>query len=272
MPHTPQSPDALITESHRQIHEAWRYFATHLPGGLVSTSRGVLVADGRSPLPFMNAAFLTDPVSDDEDLRERVAGAAAHFRAGGVPWVFMPVEDLLPPGVSANLNAIAADAGLQYMMPMTGMVADVLDPPLRPLPPLQYRAITDEATRTAAGNINGAGYAMPGDLVCTATTIPEIWTRMVGIVGYVDDAAVSTASVTVVDEVAYVCLVATDPAHQGKGYAEAVMRKALADAHDRWGTGRTVLHATPAGRPVYTRMGYASTNTFHVFVGGDGHA
>jgi hypothetical protein len=28
-----------------------------------------------------------------------------------------------------------------------------------------------------------------------------------------------------------------------------------------------VLHATPAGRPVYARMGYATTNEFQVYIG-----
>jgi hypothetical protein len=52
--------------------------------------------------------------------------------------------------------------------------------------------------------------------------VPELWADMVGVVGYVDGEAVSTASVMAVDEAACVCLVATQPEHQGKGYAEAV--------------------------------------------------
>jgi hypothetical protein len=45
------------------------------------------------------------------------------------------------------------------------------------------------------------------------------------------------------------------------------MRRVLDEARERWGTVRTVLHATPAGNPVYTRMGYRPTSTFHVYVG-----
>jgi hypothetical protein len=64
-------------------------------------------------------------------------------------------------------------------------------------------------------------------------TVPELWTDLVGVVGY----------------------------------ADAVMRQALADARVRWGIERTVLHATPAGRPMYTRMGYAATNEFQIYIG-----
>ncbi len=268
MPHTSQSADSLVAESHRQIQEAWRYFATQLPDGRVSTARGLLIANGRSPLPFMNAAFLTEPVADEADLRERLGHAAGQFRELGLHWVFMIAEDLLPAPIAANLGSVAGEFGLQHMMPMTGMVADSLQPPVRPLPALDCRPVTDDPTRRGVGDVNGAGYDMAGDLMNAAIAVPAIWTDMVGVVGYVEGVAVSTASATRVGDVAYVCLVATRPAHQGKGYAEVVMRQALADAHVRWGIERTVLHATPAGRPAYTRMGYAPTNEFQIYVGG----
>ena len=263
----PDTQEALVAESHRQIQQAWRYFARALPGGGVLEQDGLLLTDARSPLAFMNAAFLTTLASDEDDLQRRIEAAVAHFRRHGLPWVFMPAEDLVAEPLRARLDALTAAAGLQFMMPMTGMVAPALQPPARPLPTLEYRAVTDEATRRAVADINGEGYAMPGDLMHAATGVEHLWVDMVGVVGFVDGEAVSTASVTPVDQTAYVCLVATRPGHQGKGYADAVMRRALADARREWGVQRTVLHATPAGRPVYARMGYADTNLFRVYVG-----
>jgi GNAT superfamily N-acetyltransferase len=64
-----------------------------------------------------------------------------------------------------------------------------------------------------------------------------------------------------------VALVATSPDHQRKGYAEAVMRRALDEAREAWGVRRTVLHATAAGQPIYRRMGYADTVRFDAFAG-----
>jgi predicted GNAT family acetyltransferase len=92
---------------------------------------------------------------------------------------------------------------------------------------------------------------------------------MVGVVGYVDGESVSTASVAAVDDIAYVALVATNPAHQGRGYAEAAMRAALNEARVHWGVTRTILHATPAGVPLYARMGYGDTGGYHVYVSGE---
>jgi ribosomal protein S18 acetylase RimI-like enzyme len=60
----------------------------------------------------------------------------------------------------------------------------------------------------------------------------------------------------------HVMCVATMPAHQRRGYAEAVMRHSLAQASRATGLTRTTLHATEAGKPAYQRMGYRETATF----------
>jgi hypothetical protein len=45
------------------------------------------------------------------------------------------------------------------------------------------------------------------------------------------------------------------------------MRRTLLEAREAWGVQRTVLHATPAGQPVYRRMGYVDTLRFDAFAG-----
>lgn len=260
-------PQPLLDESHRQLQEAWSYFARSLPGGSVSRDRGLLITDGQSPLPYMNMAFLTEPVRDVDDLAGRIDQAATYFRQQGLHWMFTASDDLLASLPLDAVTATAAAAGLQYMMPMEGMVASALRPPVRPLPPLDLRPVTDEETRRAVSDINGAGYDVPGDLMHTAVGVADLWTEMRGRVGYADGDPASTASVLPIDGTAYVALVATSPQHQKRGYAEAVMRRALDDAREAWGCERTVLHATPAGRPVYTRMGYDDIVTYHVYVG-----
>jgi predicted GNAT family acetyltransferase len=69
-----------------------------------------------------------------------------------------------------------------------------------------------------------------------------------------------------VDGHRYVVLVATNPAHQRRGYAEAAMRRALEVAATAQGEQPTVLHATDAGRPVYQRMGYTTISTHTLFI------
>ena len=257
----------LIHESHRQLEQAWSYFARSLPGGTVSRGRGVVFADGQSVLPFMNMAIVTEPVADEGDLRGRIAEAAAYFRARKLHWMLTASEDALASLGPDALSAAAGEAGLQYLMPMEGMVASTLRPPARELPSLEFRPASDGETRQAVSDLNALGYDMPSEMMAAAVAVPELWNDMDGVVGYADGAPASTASVVVIDGVAYVALVATHPEQQRRGYAEAVMRQALARARDAHGCERTVLHATPAGRPVYTRMGYDDVVTYHVYLG-----
>ncbi|HTU99380.1 MAG TPA: GNAT family N-acetyltransferase [Luteitalea sp.] len=254
-------------ESDRLLESAWSYFARQLPDGHVMPSPGVLIANGRSPLPFMNAAILTDVVVDADDLRRRVGAAREQFEPLGLQWILMFPEDRTPSSV--DVAGICGEAKLQYMMPMRGMVTDALAAPVRTLPALDLRVVEDAAGRQAVADLNAAGYGIPTEIVRPATEPASMWSQMVGVVGYVDGEPVSTASVAAVDDVAYVALVATSPAYQGRGYAEAVMRDALGQARNRWGVTRTILHATPAGAPVYTRMGYEDVGGYHVYVSGE---
>lgn len=256
----------LIQESHRQIEGAWAYFATRLPGGRSSRSRGVFYADGQSVLPFMNMAIVTELLDGVDDLRARIADASAYFRGQQLHWMLTVSEDALASLGPDALTEAAADADLQYLMPMEGMVASALEPPIRELPALDFKPVTDEETRQAVSELNARGYDMPTELMAAAVAVPELWTAMDGTVGYADGAPASTASVVPIDGIAYVALVATHPEQQKRGYAEAVLRHALARARDAHGCERTVLHATPAGRPVYTRMGYEDVITYHVYL------
>jgi GNAT superfamily N-acetyltransferase len=261
------SSPSLAEESNRLFQHAWTYFARQLPRGGTTRLPGLLLANGRSPLPFMNAALVTSPLTGEAELRGHIEHAARHFRADGVHWILVISNDLVPDSLRGRLSEICSEAGMEYMMPMYGMATDRLLEPVRPLPAIDLRLADGEELRAAIGDLNAAGYAIPAEICRPVTTVPEIWKDMIGVVGLVDGVPVATASVATIDDIAYVALVATHPEQQRKGYAEAVMRRALAQAREAWGPQRTVLHATAAGRPVYARMGYAETVGFESFSG-----
>jgi GNAT superfamily N-acetyltransferase len=263
----PHSSASLAEESNRLFQHAWTYFARQLPRGGTTRLPGLLLANGRSPLPFMNAAMVTSPLADEAELRGHIERAGRHFQADGVHWILVISNDLVPDALRGRLTEICADAGMAYMMPMYGMATDRLVPPVRPLPEIDLQVVDEETRRTAVGDLNAAGYAIPAEICHPVTNVPELWKDMIGVVGQVDGVPVATASVATIDDIAYVALVATAPEQQRKGYAETVMRHALAQAREAWGPQRTVLHATAAGRPVYTRMGYADTVGFESFTG-----
>ena len=66
-------------------------------------------------------------------------------------------------------------------------------------------------------------------------------------------------------------MVASAATEMNKGYAEAVIRHSLARAVAATGLRRTVLHATQAGQPLYTSMGYRPTSRFTMYALGTGH-
>ena len=92
------------------------------------------------------------------------------------------------------------------------------------------------------------------------------WEDQFPVIGVADGTPVSSAAVLMVDGLRYVALVATDPSQQRRGFADATMRQALANAATVHGEAATVLHATDAGRPVYERMGYSSIATHTLFM------
>ena len=68
----------------------------------------------------------------------------------------------------------------------------------------------------------------------------------------------------------YMGFVATAHEFRRLGCAEAVMRRSLEDAAKSTGLIRTVLHASPMGRPLYSQMGYHDTVPFTVYAQAEG--
>lgn len=217
--------------------------------------------------PICNLTFLSEPAAADLDAR--VQAAVEYARKHDRGWLFMACQEFMPKGPATV--EIFARHGLSLAAPFTGMAADRLLPPRRPLPALEFRPVNDEETRRAYCEVNAVAYEDPIDLVIEALGGKELWEGTFGFVGYAGGEPVTTANTIVMGDTLYMSLVATRPDQQKKGYAEAVMRHSLAGAREATGLERTVLHATPAGRPLYLDMGYRPVAEFLGFASGEGH-
>ncbi len=84
-------------------------------------------------------------------------------------------------------------------------------------------------------------------------------------VGYYKEEPVATAAIVMGGGAMGVYNVATVPEQQRRGYGEAVMRYALADAQREHGIERSILQSTPAGLKLYQRMGYRQITRVSVY-------
>jgi GNAT superfamily N-acetyltransferase len=256
--------DPRVNVSVRQFAAAWQVMCAACPGRQVETRGGTEYIFSGLPIPFFNVVVPTGPRLSAEALATQGREAVGWAADKGVPWFLVITHDLVDDGVDAA--AVLAGCELAPALPLTGMIAaDVAAGAARPAD-VALAVPQDDAGCVALIDINGAAYAMDLSAAHAAMGHRGFWKDHVPVLGTVGDAAVSGAAVLIVDGHRYVAMVATDPAYQRRGYAEAAMRHALAEAAAAHGPLPTVLHATDAGRPIYARMGYAAVSTHTLFM------
>lgn len=248
----------------RQLCEAWRVMCRNAPGRRVSGADGIDYIFSGLPVPFFNVAVLTQSSISASALRAFGHAARDWAAETPVPWFFVVTHDSIEPGV--DVPAILGECGLAAALPLTGMFATHVTPAGSAPTNLQITVSGTDAQCAALVDINGAAYEM--DLEPTKVVLGKqaFWNDHVAVLGSVDGAPASGAAVLMVDGCRYVALVATGPMHRRRGYAEAVMRRALDVAASAHGECPTVLHATDAGRPVYARMGYVPISTHTLYM------
>jgi len=261
-----------IRESHTQLHDAWRFFARCNPAGEVLELPEVSIASSNVTWPLLNTAFLPAPVDTEDALEKAATAAARYFLPKGRGWMLALCEDWLSPRLRERAAELLSPHGLTPVMMTTGMVAERLAPAVRPPPALDIRQATSQAERCHISDINARSYDVPLEMGREAFDVPALFSgENKGYVGFHQGQAATCAAVLPLDGVAYASMAATLPEHRRLGYAEAIIRHAVEEARRAWGIERTALHATPAGLPVYVRMGYRPVTRFHLYLYMPGH-
>ena len=248
----------------RQFRAAWQLMCAGSPQYRQAAADGVEYIFSGIPIGFFNAALLTER-RDVSAARLTSHGhdACAWAADKDVPWLLVVTHEALAPGVDA---AAALDGcGLAPMMPLTGMLAQQIGPAQVP-DGLRLTVPDDDAGCSALLDVNAVAYGLELEASKPVLGTRAFWTDHAPVLGLAGGVPASCAAVMMVDGYRYVALVATDPAHQRRGYADAAMRRALEVAAQRYGEQPSVLHATEAGRPVYQRMGYTAIATHTLFM------
>ncbi|WP_225413587.1 GNAT family N-acetyltransferase [Stigmatella hybrida] len=257
---------ADVLESNTLFHEAWKFYARACPKGEIVQQPGVLIAACHVPWSIMNIAFQPEPEGTEAGLTGALDAAAGYFTPRGLAWMFALAWDWLPPPLRSRATGLCDQRGLALAMESVGMVAEQLAPPVRPLPALDLRFVTDAKGAQHIADIHAAAYGASLDTARQSLAIPALFQgESRGYLGYEKGQYVASTAVLRLGNVAYIGYVATRPDFQGKGYAEALIRLALQDAKRLWGLERTALHATLAGFPVYQRLGYREVTRFGLY-------
>jgi GNAT superfamily N-acetyltransferase len=257
---------AEAIESVNQLADTWQAFVTNHGPGDVSDLSGIAIRWADSKFPFWNCITLTDQGADRTLLDERLAQAAAYMRQksqSGFIWLF---EDLLEPTCRAEVLAAAAQAGLEFSFTGFGMASDISSIAEPVHAGLSFVRVTSDEELTAYADLNSRAYGMPLEAARDGLSGSKLWkSGMYTYLGLEDGIPVSAAATVRTKDCLFVALVATAPEAQRKGFGEATVRKALFEGAKATGLTRAVLHATPAGAPVYERIGFHKVATIHFY-------
>ncbi len=254
-------PSPAAASVHTLI-EAWKLMVGRLPSGTFEHTNGLATILGHVALPFLNLSAHDRPLPDAAAVRQLLTEAQEKSAVCAFPSMYALCLDLAP----KDWQAAAAELGLVPTMQLTGMEANEILPPRRPAPALELRRVSDEATARDLAKINAHAYTMPEDAFECICNL-HLWHEdSYGYVGYVDGQPVTAAAALPVDNSVYIALVATEPGQHGKGYADTVMRHAIAEGQKSMGVTRTTLHASDMGAPVYRAMGYHPTAQFTILM------
>lgn len=242
--------------------EMYREGARLVRGGKLLETEALTLTGSPHGAFFNNLGFVRAPIAPDAVLD----AVARFYGAHGWPFALMTrahADGALETGLLAR--------GFGVLVTEPGMTLDA-DPGPRPLPAgLDVRPTTTDAGRRDYLHVTAAAYAtyeQPRAFTADAfAALESVCSPTVqGFVGYVDGAPVAAAALYLTHGVAGIGWVGTVPETRGQGYAEAVTWAAVQEGFRR-GAAFANLQASPMGKAVYARMGFATPTEYHLLVG-----
>jgi ribosomal protein S18 acetylase RimI-like enzyme len=247
------------------LRESFRIIASSRTAGEVRELPGVSIASAGVAFQMFNAAFLSGPVETEAELARRILLPSMQFNTRGLEWSFWVCEDWLAPKAHRRLRQVFERYGLRRTTGLPGMVAEKVNPPTRLLPEVEVRRVCDSRAGDDFRGIGSVCFHVPLVWFNEVFDQDSVWDRFAGYVGYVDGVPVSTTATVASGDTIGVYNVATLPDHQRRGYGEAVMRHALAEAERERPSRPVVLQSTEAGLHLYERMGFRTVAHFSVY-------
>ncbi len=247
----------LVARAEANFFGTFRMLAELNDDGKVWTDDGLLVAASGVPLRSFNNVFvrrqLQNPVSILSDVFAYLDGRKLPFRLR------------LREGRDQAAEAAAERHGLHRIRTIPELALDPITVEAKP-PPLDIRRVAEVGVLDDHVAVVADGFDMPASLlreVFSSRLVEEATWR--GYVGYAGGRPVAASQLSMTDGVAGIYYVATLEEFRGRGFGEAMTRRAIQDGADA-GCDVAVLQASDMGRPIYERMGFRLVAGYKTFV------
>lgn len=247
------------------LRESFRVIASARSAGDVRELSGVSIASAGVTFQMFNSAFLSGPVAGESEMKQRLLLPNRHFNDRGLEWAYWVCLDWLDDTARKRSRRLFEARDLRLSTELPGMLTERLLPPANPLPRLEIRRVHNAAGSNAFCEIGSVCFHVPIPWFREVFDNDRVWERFASYVGYHEGEPVSTAAIVVGGGAIGVYNVATLPGSQRRGFGEAVMRHALAEACKQYGPERLVLQSTPAGLRLYERMGFRTVTKVAVY-------
>jgi len=247
------------------LRESFRVIAASRSAGELCELPGVSIASAGVTFQMFNTAFLSGPVANETELKQRIRTPVAHFNERGQEWAYWVCLDYIDQPARKRSRRWFEHYGMRLATELPGMIAGSVLPPVRPLPALEVHRVGSEPTRHAFCDIGSTCFHVPITWFREVFDSAAVWDGFLSFVGYVDGEPVATTSLVLGPGVAGVYNVATLPGHRRRGFGEAIMRHALAEAAHEHPIDRVILQSTPAGLSLYQRMGFQTVASVAVY-------
>lgn len=178
---------------------------------------------------------------------------------------------LSAPAASDRLRAQLAGGGLERVGSDPAMRMDMsVLPPAPPVGGLTIRRAEGRTGRHDWAWLACEAFELADDLRdpmarCEAAIPEDLFESQPRYVGYLDGEPVAVSSLVMAADLAGIYAVATLPAARGRGIGTAMTLHAMTEGRRR-GAQYAVLQATPMGRPVYERLGFAQVHAYETYL------
>lgn len=243
----------------------FRHLAAARDSGEIRELPGVSIASCGAAFHMFNAAFLSQTITAGAaELEQRLAAAAVHFAARGLRWAFWLWEHRLDRASRRHAESLFSRHGLFLASRLPGMVAEQIAASPRSLPEVEIRSVSGAVERADFCRLVAAAFGLSLESCREIYGVEAIWRGgFAGFVGYVQGRPVTTAATMADGGATGLYCVATAPGWERHGYAEAIVRHALARALS---PGQPcVLQSTEAGLHLYERMGFRTVTKVTVY-------